>query len=113
VLDGRVIGRIEDSLVPVLPADAVVLVAGLTEHLEDLPEAPALTARRVFTCASSLNPHIGCTTRLPERLAALRAILSVVSAIVIVLAMFWWAAREGGRDQKRTDARLRRGREGS
>jgi hypothetical protein len=34
---------------------------------------------------------------------------SVVSAItiVIVLWMFWWAAREDGRDQKRTDARLR------
>ena len=36
-------------------------------------------------------------------------ILAVVSAvtIVIVLWMFWWAAREDGRDQKRTDARLR------
>ena len=36
-------------------------------------------------------------------------ILSVVSAItiVIVLWMFWWAAREDGRDQNRTDARLR------
>jgi hypothetical protein len=36
-------------------------------------------------------------------------ILSVVSAITIaiVLWMFWWAAREDGRDQKRTDARLR------
>jgi nitrogen fixation-related uncharacterized protein len=35
-------------------------------------------------------------------------ILSVVSAITIaiVLWMFWWAAREDGRDQKRTDARL-------
>jgi hypothetical protein len=36
-------------------------------------------------------------------------ILCVVSAltIVAVLWMFWWAAREDGRDQKRTDARLR------
>jgi nitrogen fixation-related uncharacterized protein len=35
-------------------------------------------------------------------------ILSVVSAITIVtvLWMFLWAAREDGRDQKRTDARL-------
>jgi hypothetical protein len=37
-------------------------------------------------------------------------ILSVVSAVtvVIVLWMFLWAAREDGRDQKRTDARLRK-----
>jgi hypothetical protein len=37
-------------------------------------------------------------------------ILAVVSAvaITIVLWMFWWAAREDGRDQKRSDARLRR-----
>jgi nitrogen fixation-related uncharacterized protein len=36
-------------------------------------------------------------------------ILAVVSAItiVIVLWMFWWAAREDGRDQKRIDARIR------
>lgn len=36
-------------------------------------------------------------------------ILAVVSAItiVIVLWMFVWAAREDGRDQKHTDARLR------
>jgi nitrogen fixation-related uncharacterized protein len=36
-------------------------------------------------------------------------ILAVVSAItiVIVLWLFWWAAREDGRDQKRTNARLR------
>jgi nitrogen fixation-related uncharacterized protein len=35
-------------------------------------------------------------------------ILAAVSAvtIVVVLWMFWWAAREDGRDQKRTDARL-------
>jgi len=37
-------------------------------------------------------------------------ILAIVSAItiVIVLSMFLWAAREDGRDQKRTDARPRR-----
>jgi hypothetical protein len=34
-------------------------------------------------------------------------ILSVMFAITIVLWMFWWAAREDGRDKKRTDARLR------
>jgi hypothetical protein len=36
-------------------------------------------------------------------------ILIVVSAITIgiVFWMFWWASREDGRDQKRTDARLR------
>lgn len=37
-------------------------------------------------------------------------ILSVVSVVtvVIVLWMFLWAAREDGRDQKRTDARRRK-----
>ncbi len=36
-------------------------------------------------------------------------ILAFVSAVtfVIVLWMFWWAAREDGRDQKRSDASLR------
>jgi nitrogen fixation-related uncharacterized protein len=36
-------------------------------------------------------------------------ILTLVSTItiVIVLWLFWWATREDGRDQKRTDARLR------
>jgi hypothetical protein len=36
-------------------------------------------------------------------------ILAFVCAVtfVIVLWMFWWAAREDGRDQKRTDASLR------
>jgi len=36
-------------------------------------------------------------------------ILAIASAItiVIVLWMFLWAAREDGRDQKRTNARLR------
>jgi nitrogen fixation-related uncharacterized protein len=36
-------------------------------------------------------------------------ILAVASMVMvmIVLAMFWWAAREDGRDQKRTYARLR------
>jgi len=50
-----------------------------------------------------------------SRMTAVGIIPSVVSTItiVIVLAMFWWAAREDGRDQKRTDARLGRGREGS
>ena len=38
-------------------------------------------------------------------------IVTVVSVlgIVIVAAMFWWAAREDGRDQRRRDARLHRG----
>jgi hypothetical protein len=42
---------------------------------------------------------------------ALLVIVSVVSAITIaiVFAMFWWGAREDGRDQKRRDARLRQG----
>ena len=37
-------------------------------------------------------------------------ILAVVAAIsvAIVLVLFVWAAREDGRDQERTDARLRR-----
>jgi hypothetical protein len=41
---------------------------------------------------------------------AVGIILVVVSAITIgiVFWMFWWASREDGRDQKRTDARLRR-----
>jgi hypothetical protein len=41
----------------------------------------------------------------------LLVIVSVVSAatVAIVLAMFWWGAREDGRDQKRLDARLRQG----
>jgi hypothetical protein len=45
-----------------------------------------------------------------RNMTALLVILSVVSAIsiAIVLAMFWWGAREDGRDQKRRDARLRR-----
>jgi hypothetical protein len=45
---------------------------------------------------------------------AVGIIVSVVSAftIVIVLAMFWWAAREDGREQERRDARVRGGREG-
>lgn len=34
-------------------------------------------------------------------------ILAVVSTITIVLWTFLWAAREDGRDQERTDARLR------
>jgi len=39
-------------------------------------------------------------------------ILIVVSSIsiAIVAVMFWWAAREDGRDQERTDARLGRSR---
>jgi len=46
------------------------------------------------------------------RMSAMTAagiILAAMSAvtIVIVLWMFWWAAREDGREQKRTDARLR------
>jgi hypothetical protein len=38
-------------------------------------------------------------------------ILTVVFAIsiAIVAVMFWWGAREDGRDQKRTNARLRGG----
>jgi uncharacterized membrane protein len=38
-------------------------------------------------------------------------IVTVVLAIsiVIVAVMFWWGAREDGRDQKRTDARVRGG----
>ena len=42
-------------------------------------------------------------------MTAFFVILSVVSAIAIVIVgvMFWWGAREDGRDQKRRDARLR------
>ena len=29
--------------------------------------------------------------------------------LAIVAVMFWWGAREDGRDQERTNARLRRG----
>ena len=39
--------------------------------------------------------------------AIILAVASTIS-IVIVLWMFLWAAREDGRDQKKTDARLRR-----
>ena len=35
----------------------------------------------------------------------LTAVLGVT--IVVVGVMFWWGAREDGRDQKRVDARLR------
>ena len=42
VLDSRVAGGIEDTLTVGFPADAVVLVAGLAEHLQDLPDAPSL-----------------------------------------------------------------------
>jgi hypothetical protein len=43
-------------------------------------------------------------------MTALFVILSVVSAIAIVIVgvMFWWAAREDGRDQERRDALRRR-----
>src|SRR3990172_10204569 len=41
--DRRVAARVEEALPPVVPADAVVLVARLAEHLEDLPAAPLLT----------------------------------------------------------------------
>jgi hypothetical protein len=34
----------------------------------------------------------------------------MVISIAIVIALFLWAAREDGREQKRVDARLRRGR---
>jgi hypothetical protein len=42
-------------------------------------------------------------------MTAFGIVLSVVSAIsiVIVSVMFWWAAREDGRDQKRRDAARR------
>ncbi len=42
-------------------------------------------------------------------MTAFFVILSVVSAIAIVVVgvMFWWGAREDGRDQDRRDARLR------
>ncbi len=43
---------------------------------------------------------------MPGMIAA-GIIIAIVSAIVIVLWMFVWAAREDGRDQKDTDARLR------
>ena len=48
------------------------------------------------------------TGRMPGMITA-GIILAIVSAItiVIVLWMFLWAAREDGRDQKHTDARLR------
>jgi hypothetical protein len=41
----------------------------------------------------------------------LLVIVSVVSAVTvaIVFVMFWWGAREDGRDQKRRDDRLRQG----
>ena len=41
---------------------------------------------------------------------ALGIILTVVLAVslVVVGVMFWWGAREDGRDQKRIDARLRK-----
>jgi hypothetical protein len=48
VLDSRVVGGIEDSFVAGFPADAVVPVAGLAEHLQDLSDPPALADTMPF-----------------------------------------------------------------
>ena len=62
--------------------------------------------------SAEASNSIDVITRTPSRLAAIANSDLVYSffhsRITIVAAMFFWGAREDGRDQRRTDARLAR-----
>jgi hypothetical protein len=88
-------------------------------RLSELTAEPAKEthARGIHTSIVALpTPRIGAGWGISSTLQGMSAetgvgiVLTIVlvTTLVIVGVMFWWGAREDGRDQKRIDAQLRR-----